>query len=190
MSVSSINSYSPFSKMNSIRPASSEAKSTSTSSSSEPEPSSQVTLSANARAIASLAAKGVTLTQTQLSPPELADARSGNLVQLGSDIAGSSGSPPPNGEISQSDFEQLLQSQFGATQSQADQLFKGFDTNDDGSISNAELLNGLAGTLNSTPTGFDQTLLSVMDTSDNGTVSQPEFTQFESAMVGIEKSSG
>jgi Ca2+-binding EF-hand superfamily protein len=192
MSVSSINPSATFLQANAMQGESNSSSTrgtTGTNTAGASASSTQVTLSPQAQAVAKLASAGITMTQTKLSAQDLADVQSGNFSQLASDLAASGTAPSQNGEISEQAFDQFAL-QLGATQTQANQLFKDFDTNGDGSISNAEMLQGVAGTSSDTSSSFSQTLLGLMDGHTGNPVSQQEFVQFETGMVGIEKSAG
>ena len=91
-----------------------------------------------------------------------------------------------DGLISQSAFEAAA-AQFGATKTQADQLFASLDTDGSGSVSNAELLKAMANTDSDPQSATSQALLKLIDTNDDKTVSSGEFLKFESAMVTAEK---
>ncbi len=96
-------------------------------------------------------------------------------------------SPGKNdGLISQSAFEAAA-AQFGATKTQADQLFASLDTDDRGSVSNAQLLKALANTGSDPHSATSQALLKLMNTNGDNTVSSSEFLKFESAMITAEK---
>jgi Ca2+-binding EF-hand superfamily protein len=88
--------------------------------------------------------------------------------------------------LSQSDFENLV-AQFGGTKAQADQLFQGFNTNGDGSVSYEESLNGLVNASKDESGAFAQSLFGLMDTDGSGSVSALEFGTFEAAFIKAEK---
>jgi Ca2+-binding EF-hand superfamily protein len=75
--------------------------------------------------------------------------------------------------------------QFGASQAQAAQDFTAIDANGSPMVSNAALLSALANTKNGTDPQA-QALLSLMDTSKDGSVSGSEYLTFETALVSAE----
>jgi hypothetical protein len=89
--------------------------------------------------------------------------------------------------LSQSAFDKLV-AQFGGTTQQAAELFQGFDTNGDGSISNAEFEAGLANALKNQTGTFAQALFGLMNTDGTGSISSSEFTSFETAFLQGETS--
>ena len=146
------------------------------SSSSAPEPSTTVTLSKNGMGYANLASEGVSV--ALISGPSLSQlVRSGQTPLIKSPGA-------QGGSISEQDFEQLVL-QAGGTKQQADQLFKTFDSDGNGSVSSSEVLSGLSKAGNAS--SFAQTLLSVMDRNHDGTVSGTEFVTFETSLLSAEK---
>jgi EF-hand domain pair len=175
-------------------PATSGSTSASTSADAPPS-STTVTLSPGAQAFASLAAAGVSVTETSLSslgifPTDIANAttpalkfalmqRTAQAINAGGDV------PKPGGAVLQSTFENLVD-QLGGTKVQADQLFQSLDTNGDGSISNEEFLTGVANTAKDGGSPISQSLLTLMDTDGNGSVSSSEFSNFETAFAQAE----
>jgi hypothetical protein len=176
MSISSIGT-SPLAQLySSSKSAATKSTVTSSNAASNSEPAgSRVTLSADAQAIAGLNADGVTVTQVPIGGYELS---SGKLLPP----------TPTNGTVSETVFETIAE-EFGATKSQADQDFQAIDTNDSGSISNSEFLTAMGDTRDSSGAS-SQALVSLMDANGDGTVSGSEFVNFETAVVGAEKSSG
>lgn len=152
-----------------------------TSTSSAPASSSVVTLSPEAQTYAKLNAEGVTITQVGLA--------AGNPVQ-NLEKAASNAVGLQNGAVSQTDFETLA-AQFGASKAQADQVFQQLDSNNNGSVSNSELLKALGNTDGSGGTSASsQALLKLIDANGDGTVSGSEYLKFETAFVAAETSGG
>lgn len=134
-----------------------------------------VTLSPDAQAVAGLNAAGVTVECVPLSDvPNLASGQSSATTTSTGD-----------GDLSESEFEKALAG-YGATGSQADQYFSDIDTNDNGSLSNSELITALGDTGSDTDSSLSQGLLSLMNTSHSGVVSGSEFTAFETSLVTAE----
>ncbi|WP_233886360.1 EF-hand domain-containing protein [Paraburkholderia flagellata] len=97
---------------------------------------------------------------------------------------------PVDGSVSKADFERIV-AQYGGSVGEADQLFSTFDANGDNSISNAELLAGLAQLNdNGGDTTFAQTFGELVDKhgDHNGIVDNLELTDFEAAFVQVETS--
>jgi hypothetical protein len=97
----------------------------------------------------------------------------------------STGTSPADSDLSKANFEKTL-AQYGATGTQADQYFTDIDSNNDGVISNSELLTALGNTGSDTDSSLSQGLLSLMNTTHNGVVSGTEFTNFETSLVTAE----
>ncbi len=134
-----------------------------------------LTLSPDAQAVASLNAAGVTVECVPLSDvPNLASGQSSAATT-------STG----QGDLSESEFEKALAG-YGASSSQADQYFADIDSNDNGSVSNSELITALGDTGSDTDSSLSQGLLSLMNTSHSGVVSGSEFTAFETSLVTAE----
>ena len=129
---------------------------------------STVTLSDQAQSMAALNALGVTV--QMVSGPGLSK--------------GVQPAAPPGGAIgpvSQASFQQVLES-YGATASEAKAVFASADRDHNDSISNGELLGLMDSTTNGvTPTV--QSLLQLMDTNHDGTVSGTEYVTMETSMV-------
>jgi hypothetical protein len=142
-----------------------------------------VTLSPDAQAIAKLNSAGITVECVSLT----ADPGLLNLSGLASKSGTSrtSTGTSPAGDLTKTGFESAL-ANYGATSTQADQYFKAIDTNNDGVVSNSELLTALGNTDIDTHSPLSQGLLSLMNTSHNGRVSEPEFTDFETSLVTSE----
>jgi len=156
-----------------------------------PESSTRVTLSPDAQAIANLNRGGITMFEGSLAgldlPPQSSPGFAQALAQaVGADRPPTHSAGQNNGVISQSAFEAEA-AQFGATKTQADQLFASLDTDGSGSVSNAELLKAMANTDSDPQSATSQALLKLIDTNDDKTVSSGEFLKFESAMVTAEK---
>lgn len=142
------------------------------------EPSTVVTLSPQAEALAGFAGKGILVSQGKLDGPL-------GAVQRGASGASLSANAGAGGAISKQDFQELL-TRFGADDAQKTQITAGFDANQDGSISHAEFLKGLAGTSIQKPgSEFSQAVLQLMDRGGNtdGVVSQNEFAAFTTAFA-------
>jgi len=131
-----------------------------------------VTLSPEAQAIASLNAKGITMVTI-------------HSRGLSSGVQPPSPSPVPNGSAAKSDFEAVM-SGFGLSTQQADQDFAAMDRNDDGSISNSEMLSAMSATSQG-GSSLSEGLRQLMDTNHDGSVSGTEFVNLETALVGVEK---
>jgi hypothetical protein len=152
-----------------------------------PQSSTVVTLSPNAQAIASLAARGVSITESSLLNVDISasDPLSVQFTSIAKSVAAShaANSLQTSGVgMSLSGFQNLV-AQLGGTQQQADQIFQGFDTNGDGSISNQEFENGIASALNNDSTPFAQSLFKLLDPTGSGSVSSSEFSKFEMAFL-------
>ncbi|GAB7526834.1 EF-hand domain-containing protein [Paraburkholderia sp. 2C] len=173
------------------------ADSASASSAAASSPSSVVTLSPQAQAFSELASKGVTVTEVSLSslgitPDQIAQAKTPDQVAaLMADVAkkmqNAGDTPKQGGAVSQGDFDNLVEQQFGGTKAQADQLFAAFDGDQSGSITNSELLNALGGLSSDSASPAAQTLLGLMDSNHDGSVDQSEFLKFETSFVQSEK---
>ncbi len=151
------------------------------------ESSSTVTLSPEAQAIAKLNSEGITVELVSAADvPNLADP-AGYAQQLAAAKA-SGATSPADGDLSEADFDSVL-SNYGATSAQANQLFQSIDTNDNGTLSNGELLNALGNTGSDGDTSTSQGLLTVMDTNHSSVVSGSEFITFETSLVSSEKAS-
>jgi hypothetical protein len=194
MSISSVNSSAQTSQLNggnaSGTSASSGAAATSTSSNT-PESSSVVTLSPDARALAAAAAAGISVGQVSLaglgfSTSEPMAEQIAQLQQAAKTLPTEALQNPDTG-VSQAAFDKLV-AQFGGTTQQAAELFQGFDTNGDGSISNAEFEAGLANALKSPSSPFAQALFGLMNTDGTGSISASEFNSFETAFLQGETS--
>jgi hypothetical protein len=172
MSITSVGN----SVLSQLYPTAQKAKSSANQTSTSPEatpPSSAstVTLSPQAQAFASLNEEGVTVT--------LVSGRG-----LSSGIQPASFPGGSNGVLSQASFQQVLES-YGATSSEAHQIFSAADTNKDGSISNGELLGVMSSTATSTSPAAER-LLQLMDTNHDGSVGNIEYATMETSMVQAE----
>ena len=130
-----------------------------------------VTLSPEAQALASFNAKGITV--TIIHSPGLSSGKQPARPAL---VA--------NGSMSKSDFEAVAAS-FGVTAQQADQDFSSMDINDNGSISNGEMLSAMSSTSQRGST-LSENLRQMMDTNQDGSVSGTEFLNLETALVSRE----
>jgi EF hand len=90
-----------------------------------------------------------------------------------------------NGLVSEKDFEAMAAS-FGDAAGQADQDFAAMDTNGNGSISNAEMLNAMSATTNGND-ALSQSLRQMMDANHDGSVSGTEYVNLETAIVSVEE---
>jgi hypothetical protein len=155
-----------------------------------------VTLSPEANTYAMLASHGIVVTQingADLGMPSVPQGSS--TATMISDIKAMGEASPavpvgtddkPDGEITSSAFAQVVK-QFGGTKQQADQLFTAFDTNGSDSLSNAEVLQGLASVSTDSSSSTAQSLLSLMNYGNSGTsVSQDGFLAFETALIAAE----
>ena len=137
-----------------------------------------VTLGKEAKSFAELAAKGVTFCT-------IADGQ-GQFQALLKGTAAPAGSVPLGlgGSMTASDFDQIML-QIGASRSQADTIRAGFDADRDGSITNAEMLHGLADLGASSNSPNSQLLMGLMDSNGNrdGVVQQNEFLGVETSLA-------
>ena len=157
----------------SVEPSSNTRRTTPNVSQNGPGPMSDtVTLSPEAQATASLNAKGITMVTI-------------HSRGLSRGVQPPRPSPVPNGSASKSDFEAVM-SGFGLSTQQADQDFAKMDRNDDGSISNSEVLSAMSATSQG-GSSFSEGLRQVMDMNQDGSVSGTEFVNLETALVGVEK---
>ena len=157
-----------------------------------PSSSTIVTISPAAQVLAGAAAAGISISQASIAGLGISAAmplseqfslfRQAMLASKGTENLQN-----PNATVSQLSFDNLV-SQFGGTQAQASELFQGFDTNGDGSISNEEFETGLANASQKQSSAFAQTLFELMDTDGSGSVSASEFTSFERAFLQAENS--
>jgi hypothetical protein len=140
--------------------------------------SAPVTLSKEAQGFAELASKGITsftIYDGRRAMQELLNGTRGAGSALPSGLGGA---------ISASDFDQVM-SHLGATQAQTDGLRQGFDSDGDGSITNDEMLRGIADLGARSNNSNSQLLLGLMDRSGNsdGVVQQGEFMGVETSLV-------
>lgn len=145
--------------------------------------SGSVTLSKEAQSVAELASKGITVFTIHDGARVHQDLLNGTPGPAGSQRGGMGGA------ITYSDFDAVMR-QLGATQAQADQLKQSFDADGDHSISNDELLRGLAATSGPRGSGPDaQLLLGLMDKGGNGdrVVQQGEFLSVETMLAHAQK---
>jgi EF-hand domain pair len=172
MSISSVGNSVLLQLYPNVQKTKSSANQTSTSPQATPPSSaSTVTLSPEAQSFASLNEMGVTVTLV-----------SGRGLSSGIQPVPFPGGS--NGVLSQASFQQVLES-YGAISSEAQQIFSAADTNQDGSISNSELLGAMSSTATSTSPEA-QRLLQLMDTNHNGSVSGTEYVTMETSMVQAE----
>jgi hypothetical protein len=149
--------------------------------------SSTVTLSPDAQAIAKLNSEGITVELVSAADvPNLMNP-AGYAKQVAAAKASGAVSPAA-GELSEADFDSVL-ANYGATSTQANQLFQSIDTNDNGTLSNGELLNALGNTGSDGDTSTSQGLLTLMDTNHDSVVSGSEFIAFETSLASSEKAS-
>ncbi|HEY4352413.1 MAG TPA: EF-hand domain-containing protein [Paraburkholderia sp.] len=177
--------------------AAASASSTSASVSVSSSPSSIVTLSPQGQSIADLASKGITVTEVSLaslgiSPDQVAQAKTpaqaaALMEEVNKKMQEAGDTPKQGGAVSEQDFDNLIEKQLGGTKAQADQLFAAFDSNNDGSISNSEMLNELGSLTGDSTSPAAQTLLGLMDSNHDGAADSTEFIQFETSFVQQEK---
>jgi Ca2+-binding EF-hand superfamily protein len=75
---------------------------------------------------------------------------------------------------------------FGLSTQQADHDFAERDRNDDGSISNSEVLSAMSATSQG-GSSLSEGLRQMMDRNHDGSVSGTEFVNLETVLVGVEK---
>lgn len=90
-----------------------------------------------------------------------------------------------DGSASEKDFEAMAAS-FGDTINQADRAFAAMDTNGNGSISNAEMLDAMSATSHGND-ALSRNLRQMMDANHDGSVSGAEYVNLETAVVSVEK---
>jgi hypothetical protein len=156
--------------------------------------STKVTLSEGAQALARLNEAGITMTQTSIDaldlPTSFNSSEAYTLIALA--LKKAAVTPPTgsdgktDGAVSEKGFEGVAK-QFGATQTQADQLFQSMDSNGDGSMTNDELLSALSGSADNSDSSAAQALLTLMDTNSDSSVGSSEYLKFETAFVAAEK---
>jgi len=148
-----------------------------------PQASTVISLSPQAEALAGLAGNGVA--QPQGRPHHALGIRSAPQSSEAGLLARRS--------VSTEDFQTLL-NRFGADDAQKAQLTAGFDANQDGAITQAEFLQGLAKTKgDQAGSGFSQAVMGLMDRCGvaDGKVAETEFAAFASAFtVAADKRSG
>jgi hypothetical protein len=131
-----------------------------------------VTLSPEAQAMASFNAKGITVVAVHSR-----GLSSGQQPAQPSSVV--------DGSVSEEDFEAMAAS-FGDTTNQADRAFAAMDTNGNGSISNAEMLDAMSATSHSND-ALSQNLRQMMDANHDDSVSGAEYVNLETAIVSVEK---
>ncbi|WP_325400452.1 hypothetical protein [Acidocella sp.] len=155
-----------------------------------------VTLSPEANQYAALASQGIAVTEVSIAGLGLPSLPQGSspatMIGYLKDMSEASPTVPvdadgkPDGEITSSAFAKVVE-QFGGTKQQADQLFAALDTNGSDSLSNAEVLQGLASVSTDGNSSTAQSLLSLMNDGNSGTsVSQESFLAFETALIAAE----
>lgn len=155
-----------------------------------------VTLSPEANALATLASKGIAATQVSITglglPPLPQGSSAATIISYLNQVRAAAVTVPtgpdgkPDGEITPDAFAKVVE-QFGGTKQQADQLFTALDTNGSNSLSNAEVLQGLASVSTDSSSFTAQSLLSLMNNGNRGTsVSQESFITFETALIASE----
>jgi hypothetical protein len=171
MSITPVGPLSPL--YSSVDPSSTKRGATANAPQSGPAPMSDtITLSPEAQAIASFNAKGISVVTI-------------HSAGLSSGVQPPRPAPVPNGSVSKSDFQAVM-SGFGLSTQQSDQDFAAMDGNDDGSISNGEMLSAMSAT-GQGGSSLSEGLRQVMDTNNDGSVSGTEFINLETALVGVEK---
>lgn len=91
-----------------------------------------------------------------------------------------------DGSISQSDAESVIE-HFGGTATQAGQIFSALDTDQNGSLSNEELLSAISQLGSSTASNGVQALAQLLAPDAGNTITEGTLLSFESAMVAAEK---
>jgi len=91
-----------------------------------------------------------------------------------------------DGNISQAAFDTVI-NQIGGTKTDADQIFSSLDTDNNGSISNSELLSAMSQLGSSNADSGVQELEKLLVPDGDSTVTDGEFLSFETAMVAAEK---
>ncbi|CAB3752558.1 EF-hand domain-containing protein [Paraburkholderia humisilvae] len=100
--------------------------------------------------------------------------------------SGSGDGPVVGGTVSAQDFTRLVE-QFGGSADEAKQLFAAMDTDQNGSLSNLEVVNELGRLSTDSTSAVSQMVMALMDTDHNGNVSGDEFFNFQRALQGSEK---
>ncbi|HVE22666.1 MAG TPA: hypothetical protein VNC39_11865 [Acidocella sp.] len=155
-----------------------------------------VTLSPEANAYATLASQGIAVTQVSIAGLGLPSLPQGSsaatMIGYLKDMREASPTVPvdangkADGAITSSAFAKVVE-QFGGTKQQADQLFSALDTNGNDSLSNAEVLQGLASVSTDGSSLTAQSLLSLMNHGNSGTsVDQTAFLAFETDLIAAE----
>jgi len=143
---------------------------------SQAQPSAVLSLSPQAEALAGFASKGILVSQGQFDKTVGAAAQTARA---------SVAQPAVQRVVTTEEFKELL-TRFGADDAQKAQLTAGFDTNQDGAITQQEFLQGLAKT-RGTEAGsdFSQTVMELMDRSGvaDGKVADQEFAAFSTAFA-------
>lgn len=155
-----------------------------------------VTLSPQAQAFSELASQGITVTQVSLStlgitPDMIAQASTPDqIAAMMHNVRQESQNlgliPKADGGVSQKDFLSLIQ-QFGGSVAQAKALLAVFDGNENGSISNSEMLAQLGSLSTSGTSSTSAEVLALMDGNRDGAVDSSEFLKFETAFVQSEQ---
>lgn len=144
-----------------------------------PQPSALISLSPQAEALVGVAGKSLTAPQGQ---PH-------HALSIRSVAVPSAHGAPAGRAVSTEDFQSMLE-RFGADDAQKAQLTAGFDTNQDGAITHAEFLQGLAKTRGEQAgSGFSQSVMALMDQSGvaDGKVADKEFAAFTTAFTAAAK---
>ncbi len=158
-----------------VQPRTAAAASSTAGASAEPESSTQVSFSAGAQVLARLAAQGLSMSQHALSAPLTASQGARETPRAQAD-----GYVP----VGRAQLESLL-GQAGASRDEVQTLVQGLDADGNGELTQDELLQGLARSLNEGGSDFSQALARVMDRlgQADGTVSQQEFAELETRLL-------
>lgn len=132
---------------------------------------------------------GVSMSVGQISAS--AGASSESIQQLAQQMQPDFIAPPTengayDGSISQSDAESVIKN-LGGTATQAEQIFTALDTDQNGSLSNEELLNAISQLGSNTASTGVQALEKLLVPDGSSTISEGSLLSFESAMVAAEK---
>lgn len=168
--------------------ASSGTSATASASGASKSDSTNESLGADARPDAIGAADGITITYQPIGGRDapLGSSASSLAQALSNAGQGSDPSKPVSDTLSKSSFESLIE-KFGGTQAQADQLFSMLGGDENGTVSNAQMLKALGNTLSDPSSQTSQMLMTLMDRNGDQLVSGGEFIQFETAMVNTER---
>jgi len=120
------------------------------------------------------------------SSPGYAKALAQLLANPSSVTAAQANASGRNGSISKSAFDAVI-TQFGGTQTQANQLFASFDTDGNGSISTSELMSAMSKTGSNPGDSATQALLKLLVPFGDTSVSSSAFLSLETSLLVAEK---